>query len=184
MTEQLLPLLRQFANSAGLVLVRAEILQEALDCSFDELNCALQDLSKAGQVGILTPLPFAVLALRSSVWSGRQEEVLETGRNSDAVKHRAYSFESSPSRSKLSKRLKESYRPSVLAEESPLLKEILDTLGETDPTTFRGAIRNYPAGAIRIALARVRTVKRVRKNRTALFRFLLPRIANETSSFH
>lgn len=74
--------------------------------------------------------------------------------------------------------MKESYRPSD-AEGETLLQEILDTLGETDPTTFRGAIRSYAPGVIRTALARIRKMKNIQKNPTAVFRFLLPRIANE-----
>ena len=109
------------------------------------------------------PLPFLVIK-----WSGQSPK----SPNSEA---NAYSFKSSLSQSK---QLKESYRPSETDPEA-LLQEILDTLGETDPTTFRGAIRSYPPGVIRTALARIRRMKNIQKNPTAVFRFLLPRIANE-----
>jgi len=55
--------------------------------------------------------------------------------------------------------------------------EVLDTLGETDPTTFEGAIRNFPPEVIRKALDRVRRTRSLRKNRTALFRYLLTKLS-------
>ena len=71
-----------------------------------------------------------------------------------------------------------------MPDEHALLREILETLGESDPATFRGAIRRYPPGVIRTALDRTRRMKTVRKNRTAVFRFLLPRIAKEPPSLN
>lgn len=77
--------------------------------------------------------------------------------------------------------MKESYRPPGYEAEA-LLSEILATLGESDPTTFRGALRAYSPIIIRTTLARIRKMKHVRKSRTALFRFLLPRIGREPNS--
>lgn len=58
-----------------------------------------------------------------------------------------------------------------------LLKEILETLGERDGKPFEKAVELYAPHVIRTALDRVRRAKGVRKNRTALFRHLLPRLA-------
>jgi hypothetical protein len=60
-------------------------------------------------------------------------------------------------------------------EGARLLQEVLSTLGETDPTTFRGVLDHFPAAAIRAALERVRATppEKLRKSRTALFRYLL-----------
>ena len=61
-------------------------------------------------------------------------------------------------------------------ERENLLKEILDTLGESDPSTFRHALTHFPPAVIRLALERVRAMKSIRKSKTALFSYLLPRI--------
>ena len=77
--------------------------------------------------------------------------------------------------SKLStNRLNSSYR---LAGDDALLREILETLGETDPTSFEGAIKNFSPTVIRKALDRVRKTRSLRKNRTALFRYLLTKLS-------
>jgi hypothetical protein len=65
---------------------------------------------------------------------------------------------------------------------NPLLQEILETLGESDPATFRGAVDHYPPHVIRTALSRIRRMKTIHKSRTAAFRYLLPRIAKESPS--
>jgi hypothetical protein len=59
-----------------------------------------------------------------------------------------------------------------------LLAEILATLDETDPESFRPVLKRYSPWQIQTALKRVRETppKKLRKSRTALFRFLLPRI--------
>jgi hypothetical protein len=56
------------------------------------------------------------------------------------------------------------------------MREILETLGETDATTFEGAIKNFSPEVIRKALDRVRRTRSLRKNRTALFRYLLTKL--------
>ena len=62
-------------------------------------------------------------------------------------------------------------------EGGQLLQEVLATLGETDPTTFRGVLDHYSPAAIHAALERVRATppEKIRKSRTALFRHLLAR---------
>jgi hypothetical protein len=112
---------------------------------------------------MLSRLPF--LAFRLTAWPNHRENKAKKGAG-------PYSYESSLSQSRL---MKESYREG----DETLLHEILTTLGESDPTTFRGALDAYSPEAIRLALERVRKQKRITKNRTALFRFLLPRIAKE-----
>lgn len=159
MTEHVLQALRRRTNHRDLVITRESDLLDELHITSEVLRAAISRLAEDRLLEILSPLPFLVVK-----WSGRQPKSPD-----------AYSFESSLSRSK---RLKESYRPSD-PESQALLQEILDTLGETDPTTFRGAIRSYPPGVIRTALARIRRMKNIQKNPTAVFRFLLPRIANE-----
>jgi len=158
--ERLLALLRARAKSRGIVPVSGESLTKEIGASQEEVGAALDKLERAGLLSVLAPFPFLVIRLRS--WSGN---VTNAGNSQPS----AYSY------SKLSSnRLNESYRPSADGE---LLREVLDTLGETDPTTFEGAIRNFPPEVIRKALDRVRRTRSLRKNRTALFRYLLTKLS-------
>ena len=51
-----------------------------------------------------------------------------------------------------------------------------------DPEPFRKATGIYAPHVIRLALDRVRKAQTIQKSRTALFRYLLPRIAKEASA--
>lgn len=184
MTDDLLRYLQQRANRRGLVVLRDTTLLDALRCSADSLQAALAELAKADQIEVLAPPPWLVAKIRVASegvapeyqsLSGAKPEPARTPRKSEVPEARAYSFQRSLLRSKQSL-MKESYRPPG-GEEEALLDEILATLGESDPTTFRGALRAYSPVVIRKTLTRIRKMQHVRKNRTALFRYLLPRIA-------
>ena len=158
--ERLLARLRERANERGIVPVRGLIIAEEIGAPEEEVGAALDKLEQAGLLTILAPFPFLVLRLRS--WSGNMTKPRD-------------SRESGYSYSKLSSnRLNESYRQPA---DTALLREILDTLGETDPTTFEGAVRNFSPEVIRKALDRVRRTRSLRKNRTALFRYLLTNLS-------
>lgn len=158
--ERLLARLRERANARGIVPVRGSIIAEEIGAPEEEVGAALDKLEQAGLLTILAPFPFLVLRLR--LWSGGSPKP----RDSRAP---GYSY------SKLSSNhVNESYRPTM---DAALLREILDTLGETDPTTFEGAIRNFSPEVIRKALDRVRRTRSLRKNRTALFRYLLTKLS-------
>jgi hypothetical protein len=158
--ERLLICLRERANSKGIVPVRGDVLAKEVESSPEEVGTALDKLERAGLLTILAPFPFLVLRLTS--WSGMRQKAADS-------RTPAYSY------SKLSSNgLNESYRPT---KEDPLLREILDTLGETDPTSFEGAIKNFAPDVIRKALDRVRRTRSLRKNRTALFRYLLTKLS-------
>lgn len=175
MTEQLLEALCVRMNDQGRMIASEKALCDELRISREELTASLRKLQQAGLIEVLSPLPYLV-AKRRMKWPGSTPMPVES-------RPPAYSFKSSLSRSK---HLNESYRRSetkpLPADANPLLQEILDTLGETDPTTFRGALRNYSPEVIRAALERVRRMKRIQKNPTAVFRFLLPRIAKDSPS--
>ena len=166
MTEQILQELQRRTNHRDFVIVRGSVLLDELRVTPEVLEAAIRKLEADRLIEILSPLPFLVVK-----WPGKRSKSLNPEDN-------AYSFQSSLSQSK---HLKESYR-STKVERDALLQEILDTLGESDPTTFRGAVHSYPPGVIRTALARIRRMKNVKKNPTAVFRFLLPRIAQEPGS--
>lgn len=158
--QQLLARLRERANSRGIVPVRGEILAKEVGASTEEVGTTLDRLERAGLLRILAPFPFLVLRLGSWPGSSPKQPVSRPA---------SYSY------SKLSSnRLNESYSP---AKDDALLREILDTLGETDPTTFEGAIKNFSPEVIRKALDRVRRTRSLRKNRTALFRYLLTKLS-------
>jgi hypothetical protein len=158
--QRLLARLRDRANSRGIVPVQGDVLVQEAGSTQEEVGAALDKLERAGLLRILAPFPFLVVRLRS--WSGK-------------VANPAHSRPSAYSYSKLSSnRLNESYR---LAGGDPLMGEILATLGETDPTSFEGAIANFPVDVIRKALDRVRRTRSLRKNRTALFRYLLTKLS-------
>jgi hypothetical protein len=160
--ERLLICLRGRASHRGIVPVRGDALAEEVGAPKEEVGAALDKLERAGLLTILAPSPFLVLRLTS--WSGMRAKPAVSPAP-------AYSY------SKLSSNPAneiKSYRPT---SDDALLREILDTLGETDPTTFEGAIKNFSPDVIRKALDRVRRTKSLRKNRTALFRYLLTKLS-------
>jgi hypothetical protein len=113
---------------------------------------------------LLSPLPF--LALKLPMWSGN-------GPKEANKRASAYSYSFQQSRDERKAIAEEGDEPS--GEGEVLLREVLATLGETDPTSFRGAIEHYSADTIRTVLDRVRATppEKLRKSRTAMFRFLL-----------
>ncbi len=160
--ERLLICLRGRASHRGIVPVRGDVLAKEVGAPKEEVGAALDKLERAGLLHILAPFPFLVLRLTS--WSGMPQKP-------DVSRAPAYSYsELSADRKNESK----SYRPN---SDDALLREILDTLGESDPTTFEGAITNFSPDVIRRALDRVRRTKSLRKNRTALFRYLVTKLS-------
>jgi hypothetical protein len=158
--ERLLTLLRVRANARGIVPIRGEALTEAASASQEEVEAALNRLERAEFLSILAPFPFLVLKLK--MWPGQPSDPV--------VSHGfAYSY-GSPKDNQRSK----SYSPSA---DAALLQEIIQTLGETDPASFEGAVRNFAPQVIRKALERVRRARSLRKNRTALFRYLLTKLS-------
>lgn len=157
---RLLARLRERANARGIVPVSGEVLVREVESSKEEVGTALDKMEQAGLLMILAPFPFLVLKLHP--WS-------------DSRPKRSDSRPSAYSHSRLSSNQPiKSYRPDG---DDTLLREILDTLGETDPTSFEGAIRNFSPDVIRKALDRVRRARSLRKNRTALFRYLLTKLS-------
>src|SRR5258706_11834013 len=157
MTERLLASLKGHANSRGLVLVTDEDLSKEVTTSPGTLSDKVGKLERAGLIEILSPQPFIVIKLK--MLPGQRHDHAKTAPKTGAAPDRTYSFQSSLSQSMLERN---SYRP---PEGEALLQEILETLGEIDPTTFRGAIENYPPHVIRTALPRIRRMKTIHKNR-------------------
>lgn len=180
MTTALLAALLARANERGLVLAREEALLEELHLDRPQLREVITEAAAAGQLDVLAPLPFLVARLPGS-WPGRSSRTSKMTAKTAAPAARADSFQSSLSQSKLF--VKESYRQQP-ADQEALLREILDTLGESDPALFRGALKRYSPEQIRTVLHRVVRNPGIRKSRTALFRYLLPRLKDERPSNH
>lgn len=157
--QQLLVHLRERANTQGIVPIRGDVLAQDVGASQEEVSATLDKLERAGLLRVLAPFPFLVLKLSSWPGSAAKRPIPQPA---------SYSY-----RKLSSNRLNESYRPT---EDNVLMREILETLGETDPTSFEGAIKNFAPAVIRKALDRVRRARSLRKNRTALFRYLLTKL--------
>lgn len=154
MRERLLRWFMAHANGRGVVLGRSEVMEAELGAASDVLQQELTALEREGVVEIIAPLPFLVLRLEK--WSGRGQQS-------------AFAYSSLLSNNQLIE--SNSHR------HDPLLHEILETLGETDVKAFAPVLEHYSPQIIRTALRRVRRARGIRKSRTALFRHLLPRLA-------
>ena len=171
MTEQVLQALRPRSSHHGLVIVREAVLLDELRIGPDALRAAIKNLDEDRLIEILSPLPFLVLK-----WPGKRSRDRENGTGSEASegpRYSSYSFNNeSVDKSIAIKAIGDSG-----SADAALLQEILTTLGETDPTTFRGVLDHYSAKHIRAVLDRVRSTppEKFRKSKTALFRYLLAR---------
>lgn len=175
MTTQLLDKLQERASHRGLVLVRGEVLQAEVRASEGELRQALATLERGHQLRILWPLPYLVVALPRRMWPSAKPLAAEAGPDSGSALARGYSYSFNKHSNNQSKAI--AIEDGGPGEGGELLQEILATLGETDPTPFRGVLEHFTPAKVRAALARVRAtpVEKLRKSRTALFRYLLAR---------
>ena len=160
--ERLLICLRRRASDRGIVRGRGDVLAEEVGSAKEEVGAALDKLERAGLLTILAPFPFLVLKLSS--WSGM-------GTKPAISRAASYSYSKLLSNPENESK---SYRPTG---DDSLMREILETLGESDPTSFEGAIKNFSPDVIRKALERVRRTRSLRKNPTALFRYLLTKLS-------
>lgn len=175
MRDALLQYLLTQANQRGLVFVRGDRVQRELGWTTIALEEAVGRLAREEILRILSPLPYLVVALKPRVWPGMIEMGAKTAAKSGHVVPRRYSYSFQQQSIDESKAI--ALEDGGDEEGRVLLKEILVTLGEADASSFRGVLRNYPAAKIRAVLARVRATpsEKLRKSRTALFRYLLPR---------
>ncbi len=175
MTERLLDILRTDANRGGLAMATQARLVEALRCTPAELAVAIEGLVAGKAIEVLSPLPYLVAKFRPS-WAGNGE----SGANPSGESAPPYSYADS-SNNKSAIAAEHGYSTGTDAE---VLAEILATLDETDPEPFRGLLAHYPRWVIHRALDRVRSARSIQKSRTALFRYLLPRIAKYAATKH
>jgi hypothetical protein len=163
MTEQLLQVLEEKANSERLAMARESDLIARLRATRESLQNSLQDLKAAGRIRSLSPLPFLTLKFVSWPNQGPKSAILQPSSYSYTFKHST------------DKSIAIGAEDGGAGEGATLLREILETLGESDPTTFRGVLEHYSASTIRSVLDRVKATpqEKLRKSRTALFRYLL-----------
>jgi len=165
MTTELLNMLHRRRNARGLVMLTQRAIDDELKSSSEDLGAELQRLEEAGEIETLSPPPFLVVRLRK--WSGRKKKSPKSPQNAEAIGY-SYSFH----QSREPKAIAIAGRTSAHEE---LLREILEALGESDPSSFRGVLTHYPPSTVRAVLNRVRATppEKIRKSRTALFRHLL-----------
>jgi hypothetical protein len=173
MTGRLLETLRGRASRRGLVIVRQEVLEHEVHASEAQLRDALAALEREEQLRVLSPLPYLVVALPRRMWPSAPPNPSKTGPNPRPKPSRGYSY--SFHKHNQSKAI--AIEDGGLGEGDSLLEEILATLGESDPKPFRAVLEHFSAAKIRAALVRVRATppEKLRKSRTALFRYLLAR---------
>lgn len=174
MTERLLELLRQRANSGGIILARANDLQEKSRCSFEALEQALSELSDAGNLEILSPAPFFVIALKPRPWSGsghRRAQDEQQITTSERSVHGEVPVSSAVA-SAIQQR-----EVGGVGEGVELLETVLAALGpEADRAEFAQILTGQPAALIERCLKRVQSTKTIRVSRAALFRSLLTKL--------
>ena len=170
--ERLLICLRERASHRGIVPVRGDVLAKEVEASQEDVGAALDKLARAGLLEILTPFPFLVVKLRK--WSGEAAKVVDSAPSAYSAIKLLHS-----------QHVNSSYRRTGAhwPIDAALLKEILETVGETDGKSFEKAVELYSPHVVRLALDRVRRAKGIRKSRTALFRHLLPRLARDEHRF-
>jgi hypothetical protein len=172
-SDLLLEALRGRANRRGLVIVRGELLERSLPTSPADLHDCLAALERAQQLRILSPLPYLVVALPRRMWPSAKAMGAKSCPNPGPLPSRGYSYSFHKHSIDQSKAI--AIEDGGAGEGDELLQEILATVGESDPTTFRGVLDHYSPASIHAALRRVKATspKKIRKSRTALFRHLL-----------
>ncbi len=146
-------------NHRGLVCRRLEKLAEEVGASEEQVQAWLGVLHGAGLIRPETPAPFLVIRIAS--WPGE-------GENNASP----YGYRFTQSRESKSNSNSDGHSP----VDPELMREVLETLGETDPAPFNGALEHYAPALIRKALEKVRSAGQIRTSRTALFRYLLPKL--------
>jgi hypothetical protein len=147
-----------------------------LSGSVAEVETWLTRLVEARLVVILNPSPF--LAIRLLLWSGnghRQvvDDADNSGPNGDVHVDVPVSSRSAAAASS------NHGEDGGQGEGEALLREVLATIDEADPTEFAKLIAQYPSAVVRRALRRVQTTPpaQIRKSKAALFRYLLTKLA-------
>jgi hypothetical protein len=173
MKEQLFGFLRRRVGDHGLALVHESVLLNALGTTSKELSAALDVLASAGDVEVLSKLPYLVVRVHS--WSGsKRPGVIEKQQDSRSPAHAL----DVPVSSSIAAAATNSSRDGGAGEGEALLDQVLATLGpEADPEEFRLILEGRSPVVIRQALRRVQATTTIRVSRAALFRSLLTKLS-------
>ncbi len=169
-------MLRARKNNRALVFARSSALQDGLHCSFEDLRTALAQLSDAGLVEILSPLPYAVLALRPQKLPGISTPLgsnrpVRSGQSSR-------SQEEVPVSSSFAAAAIQSREVGGAGEGEALLRDVLAALGsDIDRSEVVDLIARYSPALIRRCLRRVQATPRIKVSKAALFRHLLVKLS-------
>src|SRR5262249_26134762 len=144
-----------------------------------ELRQGLQDLERSRLITVLSPGKY--LVIRVAPWPGHDSRSTQNAHEMASSGSRGYSYSFHKHTIDESKAIAAGAEGADAGE--TLLREILETVGESDPATFRGVLTHYTPADIRMVLDRVRRTppEKVRKSKTALFRYLLTKLSPSTS---
>ena len=137
-------------NSRGLIIRKRDQLAQDLRVSEELIDAWLRRLADTKLVEVQAPAPFLVIKL--GMWSDSTPESPESEAS-------AYSY----TEKLLHTKLKDSYRHGAETKDhsanEELLREILDTLGESDGSSFEKAVELYSPNVIRAALPALQVIK-------------------------
>ena len=167
------------SNIHGTVFRHIDRLATDLSVTTERIERWLKLLADSELIEIQSPAPFLVIKL--GMWS-ENTPAMTSATPENRFEGKASQQADSYSYSSLENNKAIAAEDGGAGEgDGSLLQEILGTLGETDPESFRKVLQHYDPSTIRQALERVRSTPpdRVRKNKTALFRYLLGKLTND-----
>jgi len=159
------------ANDQGLVICTVERFSRDLGVPESAIEAWVKRLADAKLVVILSSAPY--LTVRLPFWSARSFPVAETAMLSAEKTDSSYSKQSSGAIS----------FPGNSGDRGPgegdLRAGLRSVLPDADAAEIDRILTRYPHGILRKTLDRVGKAGRIRKSKTALFRFLLARFSQE-----
>jgi len=154
------------ANDQGLVICTAERFAGDLGVPESAIETWVKRLADAKLVVILSSAPY--LTVRLPFWSAPSFPVAETAVLSAEERDSSYSRQSSGAISF-----------SGYSGEGELRDGLHAVLPDADPAEIDRILTRYPHAILRKTLDRVEKTGRIRKSKTALFRFLLAKYSQE-----
>lgn len=177
MTDRLLAYFGSHANHRGLVLARESRLIVELQTSPAALTSALRELESQGSIRILSPFPYAAVALQPRPWSGSNPPRIQKEQQISS-KHRSLQ-EEVPVSSSIAAAAMQQREVGGAGEGEALLDEVLAVLGPSaDREEFTRVLSGCSPELIRRCLRRVQATKVIRVSKAALFRTLLEKLSH------
>ncbi len=158
------------ANDHGLVIRKSSQLADDLSVPEDAIQAWVTRLSNVKLVEILSPVPY--LTVRLGFWSAAGLPAEEHAGLSAKDKESSNGRQSSAAAISFSSKGGDGGQG-----EGELRGAIQTMLPEADGTEIERILDRYPRAIIRKAVERVNNAGRIRKSKTALFRFLLAKFS-------